>query len=357
MDHISKNTIDQLIANLSFMAKEVVEKQFELQPELKKYGESGFLKSLEDGKYNLQYLLSAVDVDSISLFEQYIKWVNELMINLNLPNTTIEVFYNCTKDIIKEKFENGIIEKGLYEKITLYIHSGISYLKSYSVEIEECYDDNPYKTILDNYSKYVLSGNKKLAVDEVINLANRDDVELQNIYKYILQPFQLQIGNLWHQNKINVGKEHYATAVSQYVMSMLYDKIFSTPKNNKIFLGTCVEGELHEIGIRMICDFIESCGWNTYYLGANMPSYGVVQEILDKKPNVIGISCTMSFNIHKVKGLIKTIKERGIHTPIIVGGYPFTIDEKLWSKVGADGCSRNFDEVNTLIEGLCEVRL
>ena len=357
MEEIYKNTIDQLIIDLPFIAKEVVEYQYRLQPQFEKYGKKGFLKSLEDGKYNLQYLLSAVEVDSIKLFEQYIKWVNGLMINLNLPNTTIEVFYNCTKDIMKNKFENGIIEKGLYEKISLYIDSGLSTLKYYVSDIEEGDTNNPYKIILDKYSEFVLSGNKKSAVAEIIKLANSDEIELRHIYKYILQPFQIKVGNLWHKNKITVGEEHYATAISQYVMSMLYDKIFSTPKNDKIFLGTCVEGELHEIGIRMICDYIESCGWNTYYLGANMPSYGIVNEIITKKPNVIGISCTMTFNIYKVKSLIETIKVSGIKTPIIVGGYPFNVDEELWLKVGADGYSRNFDEVSTLIESLSEGKL
>ena len=44
-------------------------------------------------------------------------------------------------------------------------------------------------------------------------------------------------------------------------------------------VATCIGGELHEIGIRMVADFFEMEGWDTYYLGANTPADAVVAEL------------------------------------------------------------------------------
>jgi len=224
------------------------------------------------------------------------------------------------------------------------IKSKIDYLFS-SVEADS-------KLLLHKYSEFIFSGDKISAIKLFAAIA-RSDIEIKDIYKYILQPFQLELGNLWHQNKISVAQEHFATAVSQVAMSLLYERIFATPKNKKIFLGTCVQGELHEFGIRMICDYMEYQGWNTYYLGANMSHNGIIQMINEKKPDIITVSCTMTFNISKVQNLIEAIKNSGISTPITLGGYPFNMDKDLWKKIGADAYSSDFEEAHSMSENLC----
>lgn len=37
----------------------------------------------------------------------------------------------------------------------------------------------------------------------------------------------------------------------------------------------------HEIGMRMVADFFEMEGWDTYYLGANTPTRSILQTIVD----------------------------------------------------------------------------
>lgn len=152
-----------------------------------------------------------------------------------------------------------------------------------------------------------------------------------------------EIGRMWHINKTNVAQEHYATAVTQFIMSLLYEKIFLIPHKSKTLLGTCVSGELHELGIRMLCDYFESMGWDTYYFGANMPDNDIVDITARKSPDIVAISCTMTYNILKVKELIFKIKSQNKDIRIMVGGYTFNIDETLWKKVGADDFSIDFE--------------
>lgn len=345
--------IDFLRIELPFIIKEIIERQYTLQPEFSKYGIIGMEHSLNDAKYNLEYLFSAIEVDSKLLFLQYNRWAYRLFENLKLPLDTLDKFYSCTREVFKERFDKGQISKELFLKLIEYIDAGTLTLSSEEHEPSSYFKkDNPLKEYLHKYSEFVFSGDRNSATKLIGNISRRD-IEIKDIYKYILQPFQLELGKLWYESKISVAQEHYATAVSQNAMSMLYERIFSTPKNEKVFLGTCVQGELHEFGMRMISDYMESCGWNTYYLGANMPDKGIIQMIREKSPDIIAISCTMTFNISKIQNLITAIKSSSIDTPVIVGGFPFNSDKTLWKKIGADACSSDFEEVYSISEILC----
>jgi len=55
-------------------------------------------------------------------------------------------------------------------------------------------------------------------------------------------------------NEVSVAQEHYCTAATQLIMSQLYPHIFAGEKTERTLIATCVAGDLHEIGIRMVSD-------------------------------------------------------------------------------------------------------
>lgn len=97
-------------------------------------------------------------------------------------------------------------------------------------------------------------------------------------------------------------------------------------------------GELHEIGMRMVADFFEMRGWDTMFLGANMPMAGVLKAIADRQPDLLAISVTMTFHIPDAARLIGRVRAGAgaEKTKILVGGRPFNMAGNLWKKVGAD---------------------
>ena len=155
-------------------------------------------------------------------------------------------------------------------------------------------------------------------------------------------------------NQMTIAQEHYCTAVTQLIMSQLYVHIFNTSKNGRKLVATCVGGELHEIGMRMVADFFEMEGWDTYYLGSNMPTSGIVKAVLDYKPDVLAISATMVFHIPQVQELIEKIRSTdAVKTiKILTGGYPFNIEANLWRQVGADGYAFNAEQAIKIANSL-----
>src|SRR6202035_2598559 len=95
----------------------------------------------------------------------------------------------------------------------------------------------------------------------------------------------------------------------------------------------------HELGLRIVADLLEADGWDTLYLGANLPAGGVVQTIEQHRPDLLVISVTMTLHLPNVEQLIALVRssQTGQRIKVLVGGSPFNVDPELWRRVGADG--------------------
>jgi methanogenic corrinoid protein MtbC1 len=91
-------------------------------------------------------------------------------------------------------------------------------------------------------------------------------------------------------------------------MAQLYPYIFTTEKTGQTMVATCIGGELHELGIRMVADFLEMEGWDTYYLGANTPARAIVQTVQQRRADVLAISGTMPFHVSQIAALVAQIR-------------------------------------------------
>lgn len=203
-------------------------------------------------------------------------------------------------------------------------------------------ESGPFLELAKNYMDALLNVQRDKA-SRMILKAVEDGTDIKDIYIHVFGPSQHEIGRLWQTNKITVAQEHFCTAATQMIMSQLYPYIFRTDKIGRRLVASCVAGEMHEIGVRMVADIFEMEGWDTYYLGANTPNESIIQTIIDLKPDIIAISASIHYNIPAIKDLIKLIR----NTPdisnikIMVGGRPFLLAPELWMKVGADGCPAN----------------
>jgi methanogenic corrinoid protein MtbC1 len=94
-------------------------------------------------------------------------------------------------------------------------------------------------------------------------------------------------------------------------------------------------------------------GWDTYYLGANMPIDGLIRFLRDVQPQCLAISATMTFHVSAVEEMISRIRLSPDISPdlkIMAGGYPFKVAEGLWKTVGADGYAINATEAVELAD-------
>lgn len=167
-------------------------------------------------------------------------------------------------------------------------------------------------------------------------------VSIKTIYLDIFQAALYEIGRLWQTNHISVAQEHFCTAATQMIMAQLYPHIFNTKRVGRRMVATCVNGELHEIGIRMVADFFEMEGWDTYYVGANLPVQDIISTLEAQEVHLLCISATMQSSIVAAQEIIEAVRasDAGQPVKILVGGSAFLQHEDLWLKIGADGFGR-----------------
>ncbi len=196
----------------------------------------------------------------------------------------------------------------------------------------------PISPLATLYFRALLRGDRQLASRLVLQVVELG-TPVKEIYLHVFLPTLYEIGRLWQINQISVAEEHYTTAATQLIMSQLYSYIFSSKKIGRTVVVVCVSGELHELGARMVADFFEIDGWDSYYTGANTPISDVVQAIVERRASVLAISATIAHHVAEVKSLVNLVRTRpecsGVK--IIVGGFPFNHDPQLWRQVGADG--------------------
>ncbi|MCX7903394.1 MAG: cobalamin-dependent protein [Caloramator sp.] len=328
-----------IMDNKREFAEKILNMQYKFQPELKeKYTKVQHEKCLNDIVYHLSYLAESIYLDNADLFIDYSLWAKILLQNIKIPTEHLIINFECIKEFLKDVFNQD-------EASTIidYISSGINILKS-PIQSTESYikPDNPYFEIASKYLNLLLNAERAKASEYIMKLAN-SNINIKDIYILIFEPSLKEIGRLWQINKITVAQEHYFTASTQLIMSQLYNKIFTTEKIGLKFVGVCIDEELHEVGIRMVSDILEIDGWDTYYLGANVPKSDIVKFLLSQKPHAVGISSTMTYNLHKVADIIEEIKNHDElkDVKILVGGYAFNINKNLYQKIGADYYAEN----------------
>lgn len=178
------------------------------------------------------------------------------------------------------------------------------------------------EVVFNKYFNLLLAGDKASCAAIVQELLS-GNIEVKDIYINLFQRSLYKVGELWEYNRISVSVEHLATAITECLLNLIYPIIFSKEHTEKKALIACVANEYHQVGGRMVADIFELNGWNGYFLGANNPTEELVEMVQEKKPDVLGLSFAIYFNLSNLIILIERIRTLYPSLEIIVGGQAF----------------------------------
>jgi methanogenic corrinoid protein MtbC1 len=175
-----------------------------------------------------------------------------------------------------------------------------------------------YEAFFTNLIKGAKSDCNKI-VEKLIN----QGITVDQIYTQLFQRALYQVGTYWEENKISVATEHMATALTESLMIRLQPHLFSTERTGHKTVIACVAKEYHQVGAKMIADIFEMNGWDGYFVGANTPTSDLLQFIDEQKPDLIGLSLSLYFNLPELSKTIDMIRNSFSNIPILVGGQAF----------------------------------
>lgn len=351
MSSLSIEFYNRILTDKNEIAKDVLSRHFAVSPSLKaKYKQFHIDHYIQDTEYTLTYLAESAFRGEPGLFIDYMKWCKIFFASINLIDEEMYRFF----DLLGEKLLEIAGDSRDQVLYTIYSEGLEVFDLTEPGEASYIDPDAPLGQVAAGYLQDLISGDRRSAVDKIME-AQRSGATIKEIYEQIFKPVMWETGRLWHKGEISVAHEHFITAVTQLSMSQLYPYLFSSDnRKNRAVIVACVPNELHEIGARMIADFFEMEGWDSYFYGANTPTVSVLKAITEYNVEVLALSATMTLHIPKVAELINALRisPETAGVKIIVGGYPFNLSDGLWRKIGADGYAASAQEGIRLAEQL-----
>ena len=181
--------------------------------------------------------------------------------------------------------------------------------------------------LIDRFVAAQLAGNRREAIrllTEGLDHGPGQGLSFEELYLKVIQGAQYRIGELWLANEVSIAQEHLATAIAQLALSHLYPRLPRAQRLGKRVLLACVEGELHEMGPRIMSDFLEMGGFDVDYLGANVPTESLVKMVTERPPDLLALSVTLSFHLPALRQAVSEVRKvMGRRVPIAVGGHAF----------------------------------
>jgi len=103
-----------------------------------------------------------------------------------------------------------------------------------------------------------------------------------------------------------------------------------------VVIGT-VEGDIHDIGKRIVGFMLEGNGYEVTDLGVDVKAEAFMQAIEEHKPDILGMSALLTTTMPNMGKTIDLLKEKGLRekVKVMVGGAP--INEEFAQSIGADG--------------------
>jgi len=203
------------------------------------------------------------------------------------------------------------------------------------------------EALMASYLRAQLEGDRREALRLIVEEGFERGLTCEDLHK-VIRHAQSEIGRLWQEDRISIAQEHMATAISQLVLSHVYQYANPPAPNGKKVLVACVEGELHEFPARLVADALDLAGFEVRYLGASVPHGGLLQMIEAEKPDLLVLSATMTFNVPQLRSAVAHVRARWTTLPLAVGGGVCAFSPGLATELGADLGGTDADQLVAL---------
>lgn len=179
------------------------------------------------------------------------------------------------------------------------------------------------KELYSKYFDHLINGRRNQCAQIVTQLLDQD-IPLNELYISLFQKSLYEIGQLWEINKISVAREHLVTAITESLLNLLYPKLFNqTNARDKAVIISCTANEFHQVGGKIISDVFEFHGWNAHFLGANTPIEHLLKHVDKIRPDMVGLSLSIYFNLPVLKKTIEALQTDFTSLDLLVGGQAF----------------------------------
>lgn len=136
-----------------------------------------------------------------------------------------------------------------------------------------------------------------------------------------LRPLIAEIGHRWSDGTLRIAHEHMSSAIIRTFLSTTQNPLESASTTAPMLIVTTPSGQRHELGAMLALAAVREAGWNTLYLGPDLPAEEIAGAAL--KQDARGVLLSLVYpaadpatadQLRRLRSLV------GIDLPILVGG-------------------------------------
>jgi 5-methyltetrahydrofolate--homocysteine methyltransferase len=165
-----------------------------------------------------------------------------------------------------------------------------------------------------------------------------ENVPAETILKEALIPGMEEVGDLFARGEYYVPELLFAARAMSAAVDAMRPQLVKGGYEpaGKVVMGT-VQGDLHDIGKKLVSMMLEGCGFEVVDLGADVAPERFVEAARESGAKLVGLSTLLTTTLPAMEATVRAIGQAGLAgtVRVMVGGAPVT--ESYARQVGADG--------------------
>jgi methanogenic corrinoid protein MtbC1 len=297
----------------------------------------------------LQHLSAALRFDAPELFVQQCVWLRVSFESHGLDPTLLTASLEALRDELHDKLPSGVrdlvvavVAEGLHEARLPQPAQGVGLA-----------GNDSHTALAREYLLAALEGRRDDAIALVMNALERG-ASVEQITRDVLGRVQRELGSMWHRSQLSIVEEHLVSRTTEAVLTSIRSRLPRAASNGLKVLITSVDGDLHDIGLRVVADHFEMAGWTPIYLGPSTPPSETALAAAEFEVQVVAVGAKLVTHLAAAAEVVTQLRadERTRSTPVIFGGRPFDLAPNLWRALKANGAASSAAEAVALAQRL-----
>ncbi len=146
-----------------------------------------------------------------------------------------------------------------------------------------------------------------------------------------------EVGRRFDRGDCYIPEMLLSTRVMKAAMELLRPHLVSANVEpvGRIVMGT-MEGDLHDIGKKLVGMMLEGAGFDVIDLGVNVPAARFVEAVSHHRPGFVGLSAMLTTTMTNMGRTIAALAAAGLRDTVrvVIGGAPVSAD--FAKQIGAD---------------------
>lgn len=187
-------------------------------------------------------------------------------------------------------------------------------------------------------------------IELISNALKNQEVSIIDLYENVLRKSMAHLTDVETDVNHKIWKEHIQSGIVRSVIELAYPYVLNSRNTKPLKRAAviCPDGEQHELGARMVSDYVRIMGFETYFVGRDTPRKELFDLINALNLDLIAISVTNYYNISKAIQMISFIETNFPSVKLIVGGKGFENNLNIFDRSKIE-ITNNFEDIKRVL--------